>query len=68
MAAVPRGGAREGATGPVASGLWLRAEALSGEALAGSTQATSEAAHVGEAVAARGRGEPRASQPGAALS
>ena len=36
----------------------LGARALSGEPLAGWSQATSEAAHVGEAVTARGRGSP----------
>lgn len=36
----------------------LGARALSQEALAGWSQATSEAAHVGEAVTARGRGSP----------
>lgn len=57
-----------------AGGIWAVTDGpgpLSGEALAGSVQATSEAAHVGEAVAARGRGspeppslaQPRPSQP-----
>lgn len=58
--AVPRGGAREGTTGPglwhLGCGCWARA--LFGEALAGWIQATSEAALVGEAVAAWRRGEP----------
>lgn len=39
-----------------------------GAASAGWTQATPEAALIGEAVAVWGRGEPRAAQPGAALS
>lgn len=68
------GGAKQGSPGqqfqsgsqgrnnrPVASGLWLMGRSLSGEALAGWIQATSEAALIGEAVIVWGHGEPRAS-------
>lgn len=61
-------GSQGGNHGPVASGLWPMSGSLSGEVLAGWIQATSEAALIGEAVTVWGCGEPRASQPGTALS
>lgn len=61
-------GAEEGWTGPWRLDCGRRAGAPSGKALAGRIQTTPEAAVVGEAVTAWGRGEPRAPQPGAALS
>lgn len=61
-------GSQGRSNGPVASGRRPMGRSPSGEALAGWIRATSEAALIGAAVTVWGRGEPRASRPGAALS